>query len=509
LVAEQAAAPDPWLRATEVVKTYGGVAALRGVSVEIRPGEIRGLVGANGAGKSTLVKILTGVITPDSGTVAIDGRPLRPGRPQDALQAGIAAVPQELTVAARLTVAENVMLGHEPARAPGFLRSRELRRRAQRAVDSLGHELPLDELAGRLSLIDRRFVMIARALSYDTRLVIFDEPTATVSPREVALLHAAIRRLAGRGVAVLYVSHHLREIEELCEWATVLCDGRVSADLDRPSHAQLVRELAPAAEDAAVSARRRAPAARGHEDEPVLAARGVCGERLRGVDLTVRRGEIVGLAGLAGSGARELLLTIAGAVPWDRGAIELNGRALRSGSTIRSVGAGAGLLPGDRSLAVFPTHTVRHNVSLPSVRVHATGPFVRRDGERSAVAALIERIGLRSDTETRIYALSGGNQQKAVVARWIASGAALLLLDDPTSGVDVATRPEIHAQVVSLADAGAAVLLVSTDMDELAELCDRVVVFAQGTVSHELEGSFDAAGVLAAATATATREGAT
>ena len=509
MVVEQAAAARPWLRASELVKTYGGVAALSGVSLELRLGEIRGLVGANGAGKSTLVKILTGVTPQDAGTVAVDGRSLRPGRPHDALAAGIASVPQELTVAAGLTVAENVMLGHEPARTPGFLRPRELRRRAARAVDSLGHALPLDEPVGGLSLIDRRFVMIARALSYDTRLVIFDEPTATVSPREVALLHAAIRRLADRGVAVLYVSHHLREIEELCDSATVLRDGRVSADLERPAHEQLVRELAPAAEPAALGARRRQSSASALADEAVLVARGVSGERLRDVDLVVRRGEIVGLAGLAGSGARELILTIAGAVPWDGGEIELNGRPLRSGSTIRSVGAGAGLLPGDRSLAVFPTHTVRHNVSLPSVRAYATGPFVRRDGERSAVASLIERIGLRSGTETRISALSGGNQQKAVVARWIASGAELLLLDDPTSGVDVATRPEIHARVVALADAGAAVLLVSTDMDELAELCDRVVVFAQGTVSHELEEGFDAAGLLAATTGTAPRKGAT
>jgi len=509
LVAEQAPLTPPWLRASDLVKTYGGVAALGGVSLELCPGEIRGLVGANGAGKSTLVKILTGITPQDAGAVAVDGQPLRPGRPQDALAAGIAAVPQELTVAARLTVAENIMLGHEPAHAPGFLRPRELRRRAQRAVDSLGHELPLDEPVGRLSLIDRRFVMIARALSYDTRLVIFDEPTATVSPREVMLLHETIRRLAGRGVAVLYVSHHLREIEELCDSATVLRDGRVSARLDRPSHARLVRELAPSGEVAAVGERRRAPVGGRRSDEAVLIARGVSGERLRDVDLDVYRGEIVGLAGLAGSGARELLLTIAGAVPWDGGEIVLNGRPLRSGSTIRSVGAGAGLLPGDRSLAVFPTHTVRHNVSLPSIRVHSTGPFVRRDGERSAVASLIERIGLRSGTEARISALSGGNQQKAVVARWIASGAELLLLDDPTSGVDVATRPEIHAQVVALASAGAAVLLVSTDMDELAELCDRVVVFAKGAVSHELEEGLDAASLLAATTGTATREEAT
>jgi len=499
-------AAERWLRAEEVTKAYGGVLALRNASVAVRAGEVRGLVGANGAGKSTLVKILTGVVRPTSGSVYVDERELPPGRPKESLRAGIASVPQELTVAPTLTVAANVMLGHELALRPGFLRVRETRQAAARVLKSLSLELPLDEFVGRLSLIEQRLVMIARALSFQARLVIFDEPTATVSPREVELLHEAVRRLSGRGVAVLYVSHQLREIEQVCDSATVLRDGRVVSELDRPSHAALVRQLAPEAAAKRVTRRRREETS----DEAVLAVRGLSGERLRNVDLKLNAGEIVGLAGLAGSGARELLLTIAGAVPWREGDVVLGGRPLRAGSTIRSVAAGAGFLPGDRTLAAFPSHTVRHNVSLPSLRDHTFGPFVRQRDERSAVASVLERLTLRSDTETQMSLLSGGNQQRAIVARWIASGARLLLLDDPTAGVDIATRPVLHSQILALCEAGVAVLLVSTDVDELAELSDRVLVFERGTVTEELSHDrLSPATVLAAMTRTARLEGAT
>jgi ABC-type sugar transport system ATPase subunit len=492
-------AAEAWLRAEGLTKAYGGVLALGDASVAVRAGEIRGLVGANGAGKSTLVKILTGIVRPTAGRVLVSGRELPPGRPREALRAGIASVPQELTLAPALTVAENVMLGHEPAARPGFVRSRDLRRRARGVLDSLSLDLPLDELAGRLTLVEQRLVMIARALSFDARLVIFDEPTATVSPREVDLLHDVVRRLAAAGVAALYVSHHLREIEELCDSATVLRDGRVVAELTPPSHAALVAELAPEAEADRAPQRVAAPG------EPVLVARAVSGERLHGIDLEARAGEIVGLAGLAGSGARELLLTVAGAVPWQTGELELCGRPLHPGSCVRSVAAGAGFLPGNRALAAFPSHSVRHNVTLPSLR----GAFVRRGEERSAVAALLDRVALRAGTETQMSELSGGNQQKALVARWIASGARLLLLDDPTAGVDVATRPELHARIVAVAEAGAAVLLVSTDVDELVALADRVLVFERGAITDELSGARLApAPLLTAMTRTIRPEGA-
>jgi galactofuranose transport system ATP-binding protein len=487
-----------WLQAEGLTKLYGGVVALEGASLSTRGGEIRGLVGANGAGKSTLVKILTGVVAPTEGRVLVEGRELVTGRPKESLQAGITAVPQELTVAPAMSVAENVMLGHEPRGRVGFLDLRELRRRAGGVLRTLDLELPLDEPVGRLPLVEQRLVMIARALSIRTRMVIFDEPTATVSPREVELLLRTIRGLAERGVAVLYVSHRLDEVEQLCDTVTVLRDGRVVADLSHASRDALVELLATGTEQ---TARRRADEGRELGDV-LLELSGVGGERLRAIDLTARAGEIVGLAGLAGSGAREVLLTICGAVPWQEGRITVRGRPLSSGDPVGSVEADVAFLPGDRSLGTFPNHSVRHNVTVSAL----SGLFVRREQERSTVATLLDRVALRADGDAPISSLSGGNQQKALVARWIASGARVLLLDDPTAGVDVATRPEIHRQILRLRDAGAAVLLVSTDLEELVELADRVVTFDRGAVTGQLAGDdLSPARLLAAIT----RKGAT
>jgi ABC-type sugar transport system ATPase subunit len=487
--------PAALLEAVGLTKRYGGVLALDGASVTTQPGEVHGLVGANGAGKSTLVKCLTGLVRPTSGSVHVDGRQLYLGRPVDSLRAGIASVPQELTVAPVLSVAANVMLGHEPRRRPGLLRRRELERRAREALESVSLVVPLDTPVGQLPLIEQRLVMIARALSFTARLVIFDEPTARVSPHEAALLLETVRALGDRGATVLYVSHHLREIETVCDTVTVLRDGRVIASLERPTHAALVELLAPPASTQGVERGTRAVG------DVVLEVHAVSGPRLADVSVVVGAGEIVGLAGLAGSGARELLLTVCGAAPFSSGSITLSGRRLKSRNALLAVARGVGFLPGDRSLATFPSHVVRHNVALPTLARFARLGFVHVGAERSAVTALLDRVALRASPEAPIASLSGGNQQKTLVARWIGSDARLLLLDDPTAGVDVATRPEIHAQIRELSDAGVAVLLVSTDAEELAELSDRVVVFERGTVSGELtRDALSPARVLAAMT---------
>ncbi|HXF98955.1 MAG TPA: sugar ABC transporter ATP-binding protein [Gaiellaceae bacterium] len=473
-----------WLQARGLTKAYGGVLALADATLELRAGELRGLVGANGAGKSTLVKILTGMVTPTRGEVLVGGRRLRLGRPQASLAAGIASVPQELEIAPGMTVAENIMLGHEPCGRLGRLRPLELRRAARRVLDSLSLPIHEDARAGELTLIEQRLVMIARALSRDARLVIFDEPTATVSPLEVELLLRTVRTLTDRGVAVLYVSHHLGEVERICDAVTVLRDGRVVAELpgEQATHDRLVELLV-----AGTGRRQSAREARSEPGVVILSARGLADERLRGVDVDLRAGEIVGVAGLVGSGARELLLALAGALP-HRGRIQLGAQVLRPGSTPAAVSSGVAFLPGDRSLGTFPSSSVRHNVSLSSLPRHAAGPFVRARRERAAVASVLRRVGLSARPEQRIAELSGGNQQKALVARAVASEARVLLLDDPTAGVDVLTRPEIHAQIVSLARAGAAVLLVSTDLEELVQLSDRILVLERGAVVDELRG---------------------
>ena len=479
-----AAEPAPWVEADGLTKRYGGVLALDSASLRVRAGEIRGLVGANGAGKSTLVNCLTGIVQPTRGIVRVDGVELPLGRPAASLGHGIVSVPQELTVAPTMTVAENIMLGHEPRGRLGRVRERELRTRAQETLESLSFDMRLDAHVGLLPLIEQRLVMIARALSYRPRLAIFDEPTATLSPLEASRLLDAIRLLASRGVSILYVSHHLREVEEVCDAVTVLRDGRVVAELERgrATHGALVALLAPEER----GERRLAAAGPGEGAEVVLEARDLEGERLRGVSLRVQAGEIVGLAGLAGSGARELLLTVCGAVSFTGGTIVLAGRRLRSGRTAQAVSAGAAFLPGDRSLGTLPSHSIRHNVSLPTLARRTRAAIIDRHAERRAVASALARVNLRADQEQTVSVLSGGNQQKALVARWVASDARLLLLDDPTAGVDVGTRPEIHDQIRGLAAAGAGVLLVSTDVEELAGLADRVVVFERGTVIEEL-----------------------
>jgi ribose transport system ATP-binding protein len=496
------------VQAVELAKRYGGVRALDGASLAVQRGEVRGLVGANGAGKSTLVKCLTGIVRPEGGQVLVDGAALSLGRPNESLRCGIVSVPQELTVAPTMTVAENVMLGHEPRRLGG-VRGRVLERAARQALDSLGADVDPRARVGQLPLIEQRIVMIARALSYAPRLAIFDEATATLSPVEARRLLETIGVLRRRGVSILYVSHQLAEVEEICDTVTVLRDGAVLADLGpgEATHGRLVGLLASDEQ----SRRPAGPAPPRRDDAPVvLDAEQVAGERLRSVTLRVRAGEIVGLAGLAGSGARELLLTICGAVPFAGGRIEVGGRALRAGNAPRAVSAGVGFLPGDRSLGTFPSHSVRHNVSLAALRRHARGPFVDVRSERRDVAGLLARVGLRADPEQPVASLSGGNQQKALMARWIASGARLLLLDDPTAGVDVATRPEIHTQIESLAAAGAGVLLVSTDVDELAALSHRVLIFAHGAVAGELAAAdLTPARVLAAMSGRQPEEGGT
>ena len=481
-----AAERNVWLEARGLTKRYGGVRALDDASLALRPGEIRGLVGANGAGKSTLVKILTGLVAPDAGRVLVDGKPLQLARARKSLGAGIASVPQELTVAPTMTAAENVMLGHEPRGRLGRVRSGEVRRRTRDVLDSLSLDIDVDARVGMLRLIEQRLLMVARALSYDTRLVIFDEPTATVAPVEVELVLGTIEGLRRRGIAVLYVSHRLDEIERICDSVTILRDGRVVAAREHsPTHAELVDLLAPEREALERGARSRPPTA----PQAVLLVRGLSGERLRGVDLTVHAGEIVGLAGVAGSGARELVLSLVGAVPYSEGSIAIDGRRLPPGSPLRAVRAGVGFLPGDRALAAFANHSIRHNVSLSSLARSSWGPFVDFSGERALVGSLLDRVKLRAEQTAPISSLSGGNQQKAIVARWMASNARVLLLDDPTAGVDVGTRPEIHRQILDLCSAGAAVVLVSTDVDELAELPDRCVVFDRGAVAAELAGA--------------------
>lgn len=498
--------PD-FLEARALTKNFGGVRALDGASLSLRRGEIRGLIGANGAGKSTLVKTLAGEVQVDRGQILIDGRPVTMSDPRRAHRAGIVMVPQELTVAPNLTVAENVMLGAYPVGRLGRVRTRAMHDEAARALEFLAVDLPFDAPLARLSVVDQRLVMVARALAVRARLVMLDEPTAAMAPHEVGLILNAIRALTDRGITVLYVSHRLDEVVELCDHVTAMLEGRVAAELPREdvTHARLVELLTP---EAAGTSNGHLPTSATPCKHPVGSMQGnetvrvdaVASWQLDGVSLVARGGEVLGLAGLLGSGARELLLAIAGLLPYDRGSIRCGEQVLRSGNPRRSASAGVAYLPGDRKSGVLPHHSIAANVTLPSLASIASGGIVRRHRELAVAEAWGRRVGLHQSMATPVAALSGGNQQKALVARWLAKGSAAMLLDDPTVGVDLTTREQLHMLVRAYVDQGRTVLVTSSDLDELATVSDRVLVFRNGAIVCELSADAGAQEILAAMT---------
>jgi ABC-type sugar transport system ATPase subunit len=474
-----------WLTGTGLVKRYGGTMAMADVELSLRRGEIRGLVGPNGAGKSTLVKVLAGEVVPDSGELAIDGQAVRFRRPADARAAGIVDVPQELTVAPNMSVADNVMLGYYPARR-GILDEKAKRRAAAEALGRLGLEFPLGAPVRSLQAIEQRLVMVARALARDARLVLFDEPTATAAPGEVAVILDVIRVLSKNDVSVLYVSHRLDEVVELCDAVTVMRDGRPVAELpvEPGTRETLVRLMSgtPAGDQ------RIAAAGRAMSEKAALEVSGLWGSGLRGIDMTVREGEIVGVAGLTGSGAANLPLVLCGALPAESGSVLVAGNAVPRGNVPRAVSGGLGFIAGDRRLGALPNHSVAQNISVSTLGRHRRLGLLSRARELAAVRDVMAPVALTADPGVRLATLSGGNQQKAIMGRWIAGGTRVLLLNDPTAGVDVASRREIHAKLADLAAKGVGMLLVSTDLAELAAVADRVVVLERGTVKAQVAG---------------------
>jgi ribose transport system ATP-binding protein len=478
---------ESWLEATGLAKHYGGTTALVSADLTLRRGEIRGLVGPNGAGKSTLVKILAGEVAPDGGELRIGDEPVRFRGPAGARAAGIVDVPQELTVAPNMSVADNLMLGHFPTRR-GLLDERAKRAAVEGALGRLGLEVPMDAPVATLQPIEQRLVMVARALARDARLVLFDEPTATASPSEVALVLAAIRLLTTNGVTILYVSHRLDEVVELCDAVTVMRDGRSVAELpvDAGTRERLVEMMSTAAPEAASPARR---AVRAGRHETVLDVEGLWGGYLRGVSLSVAAGEIVGVAGLAGSGAANLPLVICGAMPAEGGSVSIAGAPVRGRDVTGAVAAGLGFIAGDRGLGALRQHSVAQNVSLTTLPRHRRWGTINRSRELGAVREAAGAVALTAAPSVTMATLSGGNQQKAIIARWIAADARVLLLNDPTAGVDVASRREIHDRLEHLAADGVGMLLVSTDLEELAAMADRVLVLERGRIRHQIAGA--------------------
>ena len=476
----------PLFEARGITKRFPGVLALDGAGLTCHEGSVQAVVGENGAGKSTLMSIVTGVQAPDAGELRWRGEPLPLTGPHDALSAGIAAVYQELTILPHLSVTDNVLLGQE------ITRRGVLDRAAQRTrVTEVLGELGLDGLdpgtpAGRLSVAQRQLLEIARALVREARLLILDEPSAVLAGEELERLFGVLRRLTSGGVSVIYISHRLDEIEEIADRVTVMRDGAVvsSGPIAAYDRARIVREMVGRDVDQTYGEPAGAPG------DVVLEVRGLPlpGTEPDGVSLTVRAGEVVGLAGLIGSGRSRVLRALAGLEAVRGGTVRVNGRALRRGGLRPAIRAGMVLIPEERKTdGLVLDLPIAANVTLPVLRRVSLLGVLSRSAERRVARRAAERLRVRgSGVDQRAGELSGGNQQKVVLAKWLETGPSVLLLDEPTRGIDVGGKAEIYALIRELAAAGMATVIVSSELPELLGLSDRVLVCRDGAVVAEL-----------------------
>ncbi|MGO4633819.1 sugar ABC transporter ATP-binding protein [Streptomyces sp. 2RAF24] len=475
------------LSAENVSKRFGAVHALHGVTLHFPPGQVTALMGENGAGKSTLLRILTGDHRPTDGRVLLDGTRLTLASPIDARRAGIRIIPQEPEIIPHVSVAENVYIGSLPRHTGRRFDRAELRRRITADLARLGFAEILDpDLPGfRLTAAQSQLVEILRALTGGTppRAIAFDEPTSSLSEHETEALFTLIGRLRDQGIAVVYVSHRMKEIFRLADRIAVLRDGRVAGvvDASATTEAEVVR-LMVGRNLAGLFARQEVAT-----DRVVLDVRGLTTEDVRDVTLQVRAGEVVALAGLIGAGRSELALALAGDTPIRSGTVTLDGRRLDLRSPRDAIAAGIGLAPEERKAqALFLHRTIRENTALVSHRRLRRLRFVRKSQERALAQEFADRLRVRAPSvETELRALSGGNQQKVVLARWLARRPNLLILDEPTRGVDIGAKAEIYRIIADLAREGVAVLVVSSELPEVLGLADRVLVLQNGRITGE------------------------
>jgi ABC-type sugar transport system ATPase subunit len=470
-----------------ISKSFGSTPVLSDVGLTAWPQEVHALVGENGAGKSTLMKILSGVYPRDSGSIRIAGEEVSFSSPHDSRRRGISMIFQEHTLAGDLTVAENIFLGVEPSRGPGVLNNRAIETRAAQILES--HRFPLlpRTRVARLTRAEKQMVEIARALVTASRVVVMDEPTAVLSQAESDELFRIIGGLKARGMAVIYISHRMEELERIADRITILRNGRhvytgAYHSLDRSAVIRHmvgrdIQELYPAL----------APAS----DQVALEARALSGAEYRGISFALRRGEVLGLAGLVGSGRTALARGLFGLEPPAAGMVLLRGERVHFHSPAEAIAGGVGYLTEDRkATSIFPELSLAQNISMAGLALRG-GPLLDLHEERRRCAQLIRQLDIRARSEAQpIHRLSGGNQQKAVFARWLFAGSEVLILDEPTQGVDLGARAEIYRLIRDIAARGAAVLMISSDLPELLGMSHRVAVMRRG----ELVATLPAAG---------------
>jgi rhamnose transport system ATP-binding protein len=485
-MAVSAEPPRPLIELRGLSKSFAGVGVLNDVGFDIRAGEVHALLGENGAGKSTLIKIIAGVHRPDGGTVAVSGEPVVFASPRDAQARGIAVVYQELLLFPELTVAENIFLGHAPRTAWGIDWA-TVRREARVLLDSLdSHDLDIDATVGTLSVANRQRVEIAKALSQKARLLIMDEPTAALAEADVQRLMDVVRKLRAQGVAIVYVSHRMSEIFALADRVTVLRDGAYvgTRTISEVTEATLVammvgREIA-----------HLFPKVEAKLGDTVLELRDVChGRRVRNISFKLRAGEILGIAGLVGSGRTELALTIFGVTPATTGQILLDGKPVTIAEPRAARDLGIAYVPEDRGTqGLVRPMTVRENVSMAVLDRIARNTVIDRSEERRRAIDAIGQFGIRTrGPEQIVRQLSGGNQQKVVLAKWLAANPRVLIMDEPTRGIDVGAKSEIHALMGRLAQNGLAILMISSELPEVLGMSDRVIVISAGCIVAEFD----------------------
>jgi len=477
-------ADSPLLEAVNITKAYAGVEALRGVSFELRAGEVHALVGENGAGKSTLVKIISGAVPPSSGELRLRGTPLTHNSPAEAKTCGIAAIYQQPALFPELTVAENIAIGLDRHWRVDWS---ERRRRAATLLARLGAKIDPDVGAGNLSMPEQQLVEIARALGAQARILILDEPTASLPEKDAQNLFRVVRELRDQGVGMIYISHRLEELSVIADRVTVLRDGRVidTRPMAGVTRQQLIQMMV-GRELSAVFPKKTVELGK-----VVLELRRLscAGAGVRNLNLALRAGEIVGLAGLVGAGRSELARTVFGLTPADAGEILLRGRPLNVRSPAAAIAAGIAYVPEDRRRhGVVPELAVSANITLASLDRLSHFGALDFGREKDTAAQYVARFGIKTPAVfTAVSTLSGGNQQKVALSRWLMTNPAVLILDEPTQGIDVGAKGEIHALMTELAGQGVAILMISSELPEILAMSDRIAVMHGGTISGILD----------------------
>ncbi len=476
--------PAPLLKLENVTKRYGATLALNGVHFDLRAGEVHALMGENGAGKSTLMKILAGNEQRDAGRIFFDNQEIEIRSPADAREHGIAIIHQELNTVPAMTVAENLTLGEEPRTRIGSLDRKAMVESARQKLARIGADIDPRRELGELSVGMQQMVEIARAVGEKARILVLDEPTAALSRSEALHLYRIIREMRATGVGLVYISHRMEEVWELADRVTVFRDGTYIGTREKEdiSPSDVVRMMVGRPLDDLYHHSTRSPG------DPVLEVEELAGNGVGPVSFTVRAGEVLCLAGLIGSGRTEIARLIFGADRRDTGTVRVNGREVKVTTPLTAIKAGIAMLPeGRKEQALFLEHTVEENIAISSLERYGRAGILDRSGIRKAVQHQMERLHLRLNAvRLPVRALSGGNQQKAALARWLMRESEVLILDEPTRGVDIGAKSEIYDLINELAARGKAILVVSSDLPEAIGISDRILVMRAGRIVHEL-----------------------